>query len=265
LVDPDHPPLLQADETSPVMLARADGGSDFVICVDHAGRRIPRQLGDLGLAPDDLSRHIAWDIGAWAVALQLAERLDAALIGQAYSRLVIDCNRDPGAPSAIPEISETTPIPGNLYLTPEAIAERRRAVFEPYHAGVSALLDGRAARGRRTALIALHSMTDVYLGVRRPMQCAVLYNRDARLARPLLDVLRREPGLTVGENTPYDVSDETDYTIPRHGEGRGLVHVEFEMRQDLILDADGQAEWADRLARAFNQADAILREAHPDA
>ncbi len=256
----DPPPLLEADEPSPAMLARADAGSDFVICVDHAGRRIPRQLGDLGLAPEDLRRHIAWDIGAWAVALKLAETLDATLIGQAYSRLVIDCNRDPRAPSAIPEISETTLIPGNQNLGPSAILARRRDVFEVYHSRLAALLDERAALGRRTVLIALHSMTDVYMGVRRPMQCAVLYNRDARLARPLIEVLRREVGLTVGENDPYDLNDETDYTIPRHGEGRGLAHVEFEMRQDLIRDEPGQGEWADRLARAFREADASRRK-----
>ena len=245
------------------MLARPDGASDFVIVVDHAGRRIPRSLGDLGVPAAELERHIAWDIGAWAVAQTLAERLDAALIGQAYSRLVIDCNRDPSVESAIVTLSETTPIPGNFGLTAAQVAERRAAIFDPYHARIRALLDDRQAKGRRTVLIALHSMTNVYKGERRPMQCAVLYNRDARFAHSLLDVLRREPGLIVGDNAPYSVSDVSDFTIPRHGEARGLAHVEIEMRQDLITSETGQAEWAQRMAAALTAADALFQERYP--
>jgi predicted N-formylglutamate amidohydrolase len=253
-------PLLQADEPSPVMSPRPDGASDFVIVVDHAGRIIPKSLGDLGVPASELVRHIAWDIGVWAVALKLADHLDAALIGQAYSRLVIDCNRDPNVESAVVAISETTPIPGNAGVSTEAVDARRTAIFDPYHNRIRALLDARQASGRRTVLIALHSMTNVYKGVSRPMQCAVLYNRDARFARCALDALRAEAGLTVGDNEPYNVSDETDYTVPRHGEGRGLAHVEIEMRQDLIADDAGQTEWAARMARALTTADAAFRE-----
>lgn len=253
-------PLLQADEPGPVMLGRADGASDFVIVVDHAGRRIPRSLGDLGLPARELERHIAWDIGAWAVAQILAEMLDAVLIGQTYSRLVIDCNRDPSVESAVVTLSETTPIPGNVGVTGAQIAARRAAIFDPYHDQIRALLDDRQARGRRTVLIALHSMTDVYKGERRPMQCAVLYNRDVRFAHILMGELRREPGLTVGDNAPYSVSDDSDYTIPRHGEGRSLAHVEIEMRQDLIRGKAGQAQWAERLASALRAADALFQE-----
>ncbi len=256
-------PGLHSGEPPPVMLAKPDGASDFVIAVDHAGRRIPGRLGDLGVPAPELERHIAWDIGAWAVALRLAERLDATLIGQAYSRLVIDCNRDPSVESAIVTISETTPIPGNVGLTAAEIAARRTAIFDPYHDRIRALLDARRAKGRRTVLVALHSMTDIYMGVRRTMQCAVLYNRDTRFAHCLLDALRRDSGLTVGDNAPYSVSDVSDYTIPRHGEARGLPHVEIEMRQDLITGEVGQAAWAERLAVALNAADAEFQERYP--
>ncbi len=245
------------------MLARSNGASDFVIVVDHAGRRIPRRLGDLGAPAAELERHIAWDIGAWAVALKLARLLDADLIGQTYSRLVIDCNRDPSVESAVLALSETTPIPGNAGITPAEIAARRAAIFDPYHDRIRALLDARQAQGRRTVLIALHSMTDVYKGERRLMQCAVLYNRDVRFAHLLLGVLRREAGLIVGDNQPYSVSDDSDYTIPRHGEGRGLPHVEIEMRQDLITAEPGQAEWAERLAQALTASDALFQAPHP--
>jgi predicted N-formylglutamate amidohydrolase len=248
-----------------VMLPRPNGGSDFVIVVDHAGKRIPRRLGALGLLEADRARHIAWDIGAWAVALTLAERLDATLIGQAYSRLVIDCNRDPSVESAMATLSETTPIPGNMDLSAAEVAARRTEVFDVYHARLRALLDERQAQGRRTVLIALHSMTDVYKGVYRPMQCAVLYNKDARFSRCVLKAFRREPSLVVGENEPYSVSDDTDYTVPHHAERRGLPHAEIEMRQDLIVGAAGQAQWAERLARVLTQADlAFLEQIHGD-
>jgi predicted N-formylglutamate amidohydrolase len=252
--------FLFPDEPSPIMLPRPDGTSDLVVVVDHAGRGIPRRLGDLGLSEADLLRHIAWDIGAWAVALRLAERLDATLIGQAYSRLVIDCNRDPTVESAIAGLSEVTVIPGNTALSVADAAARRTAVFDPYHGRIRMLLEARKAQGRRTVLIALHSMTNVYKGVQRPMQCAVLFGRDDRFARCVLDAFRREAGLRVGENEPYSVSDETDYTIPRHGEARGLPHVEIEMRQDLIVDEQGQIEWAERLARVLTEADAAFLE-----
>jgi len=160
-------------------------------------------------------------------------------------------------------LSETTPIPGNVGVTAAQVAARRAAIFDPYHARIGALLDDRQARGRRTVLIALHSMTNVYKGERRPMQCAVLYNRDARFAHGLLDVLRRKPGLIVGDNAPYSVSDVSDFTIPRHGEARGLAHVEIEMRQDLITSETGQAEWAQRMAAALTAADALFQERYP--
>lgn len=242
-------PLLAAHEPAPVEVVRPDGGSALVLTADHAGRRIPEALGSLGVASGELGRHIAWDIGIAGVAARLSEALDAALVMQRYSRLVIDCNRDPGVPSSMPEVSEATPIPGNEGL---AEGERRRrieALFTPYHDAIAGLLDRRDQAGRRSVLVALHSFTPVYLGERRPMHAAVLYNRDARLSLALRDLLAAEGGLVVAENEPYRVSDLTDYTVPVHAERRGLLHVEIEIRQDLIGDAAGEAEWAARLAR----------------
>jgi predicted N-formylglutamate amidohydrolase len=168
---------------------------------------------------------------------------------QTYSRLVIDCNRDPAVPSSIPEISETTEIPGNRGLDEVARAARVEAIFRPYHDTIAAALDRRVAVGRASLLVALHSFTPVFKGVARPWHAAVLYNRDARLAHPLLNLLRAEDGLVIGDNEPYAVSDLTDYTVPVHGERRGLPHVEIEIRQDQITDLAGQTAWAERLAR----------------
>jgi predicted N-formylglutamate amidohydrolase len=247
--------LLAADEPPAFTAERLTGGSVFVIVVDHASLRVPRRLGDLGLPPAELRRHIAWDIGALAVARQMAAALDAPLIAQNYSRLVIDCNRDPGVATSIPTVGESIEIPGNIGLAAEEITARRVEIFEPYHARVRALLDERRAAGQPTILVAQHSMTNVFKTQRRKMHAAVLYNRDRRFAGLVLDGLREEAALVIGDNEPYFVSDETDYTVPRHGEARGLPHVEIEIRQDLIGDDAGQAEWARRLTRVLQSAE----------
>ena len=246
--------LLDADEPPPVLVVGREGRSEFLIAVDHASARIPRRLGGLGLPPAELERHVAWDIGALAVAQRVAAELDAPLLATNYSRLVIDCNRDPQVASSIPRIAELIEIPGNIGLGVEEIEARRREIFQPYHDRLRELLDARAASGQPTILVAQHSMTDVFKGTRRTMHAAVLYNRDRRFAGLVLESLRGEAGLTVGENEPYFVSDQTDYTIPRHAEARGLPHVEIEIRQDLIDDAAGQAEWAVRITQALRAA-----------
>jgi predicted N-formylglutamate amidohydrolase len=248
------PTLIAPDEPAPFIEIGRQGRSSFVIVVDHASARIPRRLKDLGLPASELRRHIAWDIGALGVARQTAAALDAALVAQNYSRLVIDCNRDPDVESSIPVLSESTEIPGNMGLSMAEIAARRVEIFEPYHHHLRGLLDERAAAGRSTILVAQHTMTNVYHGVRRKMHAAVLYNRDRRFAGRVLEALRSETDLVIGDNEPYFVSDETDYTIPRHAEARGLPHVEIEIRQDLVGDEAGQTAWAQRITRALEAA-----------
>jgi predicted N-formylglutamate amidohydrolase len=247
--------LLAADEPPPFIEIGLQGRSNFLIVVDHASRRIPRRLNDLGLPASELQRHIAWDIGALGVARQVAAALDAPLVAQNYSRLVIDCNRDPQVATSIPRSSESIDIPGNMGLSDADIAARRAEIFDPYHRRIRTLLDERGAAGRPTILVAQHSMTNIYHGVRRDMHAAVLYNRDRRFAGLVLDRLRREAALIVGDNEPYFVSDETDYTIPRHGEARGLPHVEIEIRQDLVSDDAGQADWARRITQVLQHAE----------
>lgn len=241
--------LLGPFDPSAVQIHRAEGTSPFLLIGDHAGRLIPRALATLGLAAADLDRHIAWDIGIADLARQLADDLDAALIMQNYSRLVIDCNRPLDAPDSIARVSEATLIPGNQDVSTRARAQRIAEIFQPYHAAIGNALAARTAAGQTTVLVALHSFTPVYHDVARPWHAAVLYNRDPRLAHALLALLQAEPGLVVGDNEPYSVSDATDYSVPVHAERRGLLHVELEIRQDLIADASGQAVWAERLAR----------------
>lgn len=246
------PDILSPDEPPALAELRRDGRSDFVILVDHASRTIPRRLGDLGLPESELSRHIACDIGALAVARRVSELLDATLVAQNYSRLVIDCNRDPVTDSAIPEISEVTPIPGNRALSAQARQARIAEIFSPYHDHIARLLDERESQGRRTILIAQHSMTDCFKGMRREMQLAVMYNRDGRFARPLREALSGG-GVIVADNEPYAMTDATDFTLPHHGEKRGLPHVGIEVRQDLVYDEAGALLWADHIAKALEK------------
>jgi predicted N-formylglutamate amidohydrolase len=245
--------LLAADEPPPVTVHHENGRSPFLIVADHAGNLMPRALGRLGVSADECERHIAWDIGIGAVCRRLADALDATLVQQNYSRLIIDCNRTPGSETSMPEISELTPVPGNIGLSEAEKAARAREIFRPYHDAIEAELDRRRQAQRPTALIAMHSFTPVYQGVARPWHAGVLYNRDPRFAHLLMTLLKREAGLAVGDNEPYSVTDASDYTIPVHGERRGLHHAAIEIRQDLIAGDDGQRAWAALLARVLPQ------------
>ena len=257
----DAPPqtLLTAGDPSPVAVYNGGGQSPFLLVADHAGNIFPRALGRLGISAAETERHIALDIGIANLGRMLADTLDAALIQQNYSRLVIDCNRPPGAVASIPEISELTSIPGNVGLSAAERAAREREIFRPYHDAIASALERRRQAETPTALIALHSFTPVFKTLKRPWHAALLYHRDPRLARALLASLRNEAGLNVGDNEPYFVSDETDYTIPVHGERRKIPHALIEIRQDLIAEEKGQREWAQRLALILPAAYGSLR------
>ena len=253
--------LISSTDVTPVHETNAAGASPFLFTCDHYGRLLPEKLGKLGLPNGELSRHIAYDIGIAGVAEQLSALCDAHLVAQRYSRLVIDCNRPPNAASSIPRLSEATIIPGNEALAADEIALRRRDIFDPYHRRIDAILDQRLGAGRPTVLVSLHSFTPVYAGVARPWHIGTLYHRDRTLPPLLLHALRAEGDLVVGDNEPYAVSDATDYTIPVHGEARGLINTGIEIRQDLIADQSGQRQWAERLARILTGIEAQLRAA----
>jgi predicted N-formylglutamate amidohydrolase len=247
--------LLTPNDPAALTIERPQGKSDFVLVCDHASRLIPHSLGSLGLDDAHLASHVSWDIGAASVARHMSALLDATLILQNYSRLVIDCNRPPGSPTSIPVQSEYARITGNDGLAADAARERAAAIFTPYHDAVSGELDRRRDAGRRTLLVAVHSFTPVYLGKARPWQVGLMYRHDRRLGRTLLEHLRADTALCVGDNEPYAISDTTDYTLPFHGEARGIAHVGIEIRQDLVADETGQRDWATRLAQLLSQSE----------
>lgn len=231
---------------------------------------MPRRLGTLGLDAHDLGRHIAWDLGAGALAEAVGRRLAVPVVLGGYSRLVIDCNRRLDDPTSIAECSDGTRIPGNRGLDATSREMRMREIFVPYHAALAAALsdverDSTTIAGRAPApagsacvlstripaLIAIHSFTAVFGGLERPWHCGVLWDTDARLAVPLLAALRAEPGLVVGDNQPYSGRHPADYTVDTHGEQRGRAHVCIEVRQDLLATALGINAWAERLARVL--------------
>ena len=241
--------LLDAGEPAPVAVDNSGAASPFLFVCDHAGRAVPHRLANLGLAPEAFDRHIAWDIGAGAVAAGLGAALDACVIRQRYSRLVIDCNRAPGRADLVVETSDGLPIPGNQGLSRVEIETRIAEIHRPYHAAIAAELDARAARGLTTLLVLVHSFTPALAGgPPRPWHMGVLHAGNSAASKAMLDLLRQEGDLVVGDNEPYAM-DEVDYTAPLHAGARGLDYLELEIRQDLIADPAGQANFVQRLAR----------------
>lgn len=239
--------MLAHDERPAAELLNPGGAASALLLCDHASRTVPRALGDLGLDATAFDRHIAWDIGALDVARHLAQAFDAKLVAAGYSRLVVDVNRDPDHPSAMPAESEDTVVPANVGLAPEERAKRVAALHTPYHDMVAATIDALVARGPVPVVIAVHSFTPVYRSVVRPWHIGVLWNRDARLARPLIAALRDRKELCVGDNEPYSGRGGLGYTMQRHADARGLPQVSLEIRQDLIDTHHGARDWAEIL------------------
>jgi predicted N-formylglutamate amidohydrolase len=246
--------LLRSDEPSPVELINAGGQSSAVLVCDHASNRVPQRLDGLGLDAVQLADHIGWDPGAADVARRLSAHLDAPLVLSGYSRLVIDCNRPLRSAESIAEQSGGVPVPGNRGLSAEERVSRINALFRPYHDAIDRLLDSRTRRP--SLLLSIHSFTPVLNGRPRPWHLGVSHWRDRRLAALMLWVLARSGDFTVGNNEPYPIDDDVDYTIPVHGEGRGLPSVMIEIRQDGIRTAAGAAAWSARLADAYRMIEA---------
>ncbi len=240
-------PLLGDDEPAAYEIVNEHGRSRVILTCDHASRRIPRSLGALGVAPADLDRHIAWDIGAAAVARRLSEILDAPLILCGYSRLVVDCNRPLDEAGAFVTRSEDVRITANEQLAAAAREARAEAIYWPYHDAINRIVGARTAGEATPVMVAVHSFTPIFHGVSRPWDIGVLHRWDRRLSDLMMTELRGDE-LVVGDNQPYQVALDEDYTIPIHAEARGMPHTLLEIRQDLVAADAGAEAWARRLA-----------------
>ena len=208
--------LLESDE-APVVLENGSGRSPYVLISEHASNRLPKALGTLGLSESELQRHIAWDIGAEQVARLLSRLIDAPLVLQRYSRLAYDCNRPPDSADAMPEISETTHIPGNQNLSPDDKLMRIHEIYRPFHAAIADLLDRRAAEGVRSLVVTIHSFTPVYKGKSRSVELGILHDRDVTAGTR--DVERKLSG-----DDPISLApDLVAIPVPGHTRGHAVL------------------------------------------
>lgn len=231
----------------PFAMVEGDPAAGLVLICDHAENRLPSRYGTLGLGPDALLRHISWDPGARAVTLSLARRLGAPAILSRFSRLLIDPNRGRDDPTLIMRLSDRTVIPGNLGIDAREREERIARYYQPYDDAIGRAIGLALATGVAPAVVSIHSFTPVWRGRGRPWQVGVLWDADPRLAQPLIERLRADGDLVVGDNEPYSGALSGD-TLYRHATRRGLAHALIELRQDLISDENGVEAWAARLA-----------------
>lgn len=253
--------VLGPEDPAPVEIINPFAVSPVLITGDHTGNAVPRAMNGLGLPAPELERHIAWDIGAAGVARSLAHKMTATAVLAVYSRLLIDPNRPLGDPECIPATSDGTPIPANADLSDADIEARANAFYWPYHRVTDEQIGRLRRAGQVPAIIAVHTFTPAMNTAgtpamkpagdsARPWHVGVLYSRDERLPRPLMDALKAEEGLVVGDNEPYSGITH-GYALKIHGLAHGLPHVELEIRQDLVADVTGQERWASLLAKVL--------------
>ena len=247
------PALLAEGDPPPFEVVNPSGRGSMVLTCDHASHAVPAALDGLGLDPADLRRHIGWDAGAAELARRLSRRFDAPAVLSGYSRLVIDCNRSPGHPESILSESDGTPVPGNQGLTPREAERRARELFHPYHEAIAGVLGRIRSRGETPAYVALHTFTPSMNGRERPWHFGVLWDHDPRIARPLIEALRRRPGLIVGDNEPYSGRDHGAFSNGHHATPAGLPNAMIEIREDLLADEAGIARCEGILAEVLEE------------
>jgi predicted N-formylglutamate amidohydrolase len=234
-----------------VAVDNPDGAGPFVLVCDHASNWVPPSLAGLGLPPEELERHIAWDPGALELARRLSALLDAPLIHATVSRLVLDVNRDPAHHGSIVTISEDTVIPANRTISTQDRSRRIQSIYEPYHRALAAAIEHSVARNSALQVVSIHSFTPVYRKEQRPWHIGVLSGTDRRLSQPLLELLRADGEFNVGDNQPYAPTDGVYHTLDRHCASRRLRSVLLELRSDTIGDEKSREQWAFRLSQAL--------------
>jgi len=239
--------------TAPFDVVNPMGKAALVIVCDHASNALPPEIGDLGVGAKDMQRHIAWDIGAAAIARHLAEIFDAPAVLCGTSRLVIDCNRKLHDPTLIPPISDGITVPANEGLTSEQRQWRIEAYFQSYHQACREMIEARCSKGERPLFLSVHSMTDQMNGKHRPWEISLSSNENRGATAPVLAALKDVTGLVVGDNEPYDMDPRVDYSTPEHALSRGLDYLQVEFRQDLVASGRGQEDYAKIFAEALKR------------
>jgi predicted N-formylglutamate amidohydrolase len=227
----------------PIEIIPGDDRAGLLLLCDHASNALPPGYGTLGLPPEQLARHIGWDIGAAEATRHLAAQLRAPAILTRYSRLLIDPNRGADDPTLVMRVSDGALVPGNARADAAEIERRVERYHRPYHAAIAATLDRILGLGVVPIVFAVHSFTPVWRGVQRPWHVTLLWDKDPRVAQAMIAFFRRDPGLIVGDNEPYDGCLEGD-TLYQHATARGLPHALIELRQDLVGSAQGARDWA---------------------
>jgi predicted N-formylglutamate amidohydrolase len=242
--------LLDFHDPPPAIVHAGEDRNWLIVC-DHASNRVPGPLGTLGLPPEALDSHIAYDIGAAWVAARLSQRLQSPLILSNYSRLVIDCNRYPNDPESVVRASDGRAVQGNMLMTAEEGSQRRSSIFDPYHLAIDNALREAEALGKIPVFISIHSCTPSLAGKDRPWEIGIGWSRDTRMSAPVLRCLAQNADLTVGDNQPYSLDLGSDFTTPEHAMTRGLAHLQVEFRNDLLSSPQAAANWADILFSAI--------------
>ncbi|MBD8893788.1 N-formylglutamate amidohydrolase [Roseibium litorale] len=238
-------PTAQA-EFGPTETIAGDLSCGILLLCDHASNALPPAYGDLGLPAAQFQRHIGYDIGAKALTLALAGRLNAPALMTTYSRLLIDPNRGEDDPTIVMRLSDGAVVPGNAGVDASERQKRIELFHRPYHELIASTLDKMLETAPPPVIISMHSYTPVWRGVPRPWHAGILWDMDDRAVRPILERLGAQDGIVVGDNEPYDGALKND-TMYQHGTMRGLAHALIEVRQDLISDEAGVTEWTERL------------------
>lgn len=253
LLRPDEPPAFEE--------IAGDVHGPLLFCCDHASHRVPRALNGLGLPEEELRRHIGWDIGAAEITRILAKRFNAPAVLSSYTRLAADCNRHMRDPAFAPAEIDGTHVPANADLDRDALDARRRSLHAPYHDTVERWAAAFEKAGTVPILVSVHSFTPhKRTGAPRPWQLGVSWAIDERVSSALFAYLAAQrPDIVVGDNEPYELEPDEDFTVPVHAMRRGWPHLQIEFRQDLVADAAGVRTCAgvlgDALAAIAGRAD----------
>lgn len=239
-------PLKTIPDFSPVTVLNGDLSRGLLIVADHAKADLPAAYGTLGLGRSEFERHIAFDIGIEGVARRLHALLNIPVVMANYSRLLIDPNRGEDDPTLVMRVSDGALIPDNAYIVQDEITRRIELYHRPYHGAIRHEIERFFAAEIVPILLSLHSFTPLWRGVQRPWHTGVLWDQDPRFVTPFLAALRADQSMIVGDNEPYTGKLKGD-CMYRHGTRLGLSHALLEIRQDLIANSEGQAEWAERL------------------